>query len=382
MTEKLYDKDSYIKDFTATVLSCEMCSNGYRIILDKTAFFPEGGGQGADLGLIENSTVLDVQTDGVNIFHFTDMPIEAGATVNCKIDWSRRFRHMQNHSGEHIVSGIIHKLFGFDNVGFHLGSEDVTLDTNGSLTKEDIKKIELLANETVYKNTKITARFPSPDDLKSIPYRCKSEIEGPVRIVTIVGLDACACCAPHVKNAGEIGIIKILSFERYKGGTRVHLKCGFDALADYNLRCENDSKISFLLKAKQLETAAAVEALYEKQAELKANLTDIKAKYLTTVVSAKPEGDNSPIILNQDWGADDLRRAINVLIETRAGISAAFAGSDETGYNYVLGSKTEDLTEITKSLNSALDGKGGGRGTMIFGSVRTTEEKIRNFFKG
>ncbi len=382
MTEKLYELDSYIKEFTATAVACEECEEGYKIVLDKTAFFPEGGGQGADFGFIENAKVRDVQIDGANIYHFTDKPLTVGETVNCKIDWPRRFRHMQNHSGEHIVSGVIHNLFGFDNVGFHLGTEDVTLDTNGSLTKEDIKKIELLSNETVYNNVKILAEFPSAEELQNITYRCKSEIEGAVRIVTITGLDACACCAPHVKNTGEIGIIKILSFERYKGGTRVHLKCGLDALADYNLRCENDSKISFLLKAKQLETAAAVESLYEKQAELKAQFTDIKIKYLNNLVASSASSGNSPIILDNDWSADDLRRAVNSLIETKEGVSAAFAGNDEAGYTYVLGSKTEELTEITKAINLALCGKGGGRGTMIFGSVHATAAQIREFFKG
>ena len=241
MTVKLYDIDSHLSEFSATVLSCENAV----AVLDKTAFFPEGGGQTSDTGYIDGVKVNDVQIkDGV-IYHYLESDIEVGKTVECKLLWDERFRKMQNHSGEHIISGIVHSLYGFDNVGFHLSKAEMTMDFDGVLTREDLLKIEKLANAAVWQNVKFNCYYP--ESLENLEYRSKLDLTEDVRIVEIEGYDRCACCAPHVNTSAEIGVIKILDFCKLRGGVRLFVKCGSDALDDYNCRYQNDLKISSLL---------------------------------------------------------------------------------------------------------------------------------------
>ncbi|MEE1074620.1 MAG: alanyl-tRNA editing protein [Acutalibacteraceae bacterium] len=234
MTEKLYDIDSHLKEFTATVIDSYQKADGYVTVLDRTAFFPEGGGQASDIGYINDAEVYDVRIQDGIIYHYTTKPFKKGETVLGKLDFERRFDFMQQHSAEHIVSGIAHKYYACENVGFHLGEDIVTLDFDKSLTREDILRIEALSNEAVFKNVGIKAYYPDSEAIKAIEYRSKKEIEGAVRIVEIEGVDSCACCAPHVNFSGEIGLIKLLGFERLRGGVRIELKAGRRALEDYN----------------------------------------------------------------------------------------------------------------------------------------------------
>ena len=258
MTEKLYDKDSHLKEFSATVLSCEKSGENYSVILDKTAFFPEGGGQESDRGDIGEAAVLDVRIVSGEIIHCTDRPLNIGEEYACTLNWDRRFRNMQNHSGEHIVSGIVHRLYGLNNVGFHLGAE-MTVDFDGAISREQLLEVERLANKAVFQNVPIRAYYPDEKELKALDYRSKLELTENVRIVDIKGYDLCACCAPHVKKTGEIGLIKILDSFKNKGGERIFIKCGIDALDDYNDKYLNVQKISNLLSVKQYEAALAVD---------------------------------------------------------------------------------------------------------------------------
>lgn len=225
MTEKLYDKDSHLKEFTGTVLSCKKTGEKYAVTLNRTAFFPEGGGQQSDRGYIGEAYISDVQIKNGEILHFADKPLSVGQAYDCKLDFDFRFRNMQNHSGEHIISGIIHRFYGFNNVGFHLGAE-MTMDFDGELTRQQLDEIEDLANKAVYENLPVKAYYPTDEELESLDYRSKLDLKENVRIVEIKGVDVCACCARHVKSTGEIGIIKILDFEKYKGGVRLIVKCG------------------------------------------------------------------------------------------------------------------------------------------------------------
>ena len=316
MTEKLFYEDSHMRTFTAVVLECGPVGEGaleasaqaadtregerdpeasgrtgeipeekrYQIVLDRTAFFPEGGGQYADTGQLQADSevvrVLDVQERDGKIFHITDRPVLAGSTVSGQIDWAERFMKMQQHTGEHIVSGLVHAHFGYDNVGFHLGSIDCTMDFNGEITREELHEIELRANEAAAANLDIQVSYPSGEELAGLEYRSKIEIEGWVRIVTIPGFDVCACCAPHVKKTGEIGVIKLTHVQRYKGGVRVTMLCGSRALADYDRKSESVRRISASLCAKEDEVAEAVEHLKEECAQLKAKLAEQQREML------------------------------------------------------------------------------------------------------
>ena len=269
MTEKLYDTNSYLSEFDCRILSFGENKNRIFIETDKTAFFPEGGGQASDKGYLDEFYISDVQIVGDRIFHYTEnIPetlslLQKKDTLHGKIDMKKRFSDMQQHSGEHIFSGLVCGNFGYNNVGFHLGTEVVTLDFDGMLGEDDITRIEFLANKAVWDNKEILVHFPTDEELKNINYRSKIEIEGQTRLVEIPGIDICACCAPHVKTTGEIGIIEVVAYERYKGGTRVSILCGERALKDIRHKLNENRKVSALTSSKQLETSVFVEKLKE-----------------------------------------------------------------------------------------------------------------------
>ena len=272
MTEKLFYQDSHRTEFTAKVISCEEAKDEYRVVLDQTVFFPEGGGQYADTGMLGDTEVTDVHEKDDVIYHTTKAPLEAGSEVNGKINWDERFEKMQQHTGEHIVSGIVHERFGYNNVGFHLGSDYCTMDFDGPISKEQLKEIEAAANEAVYQDLEIKILYPSKDELKDLDYRSKIEIEGQVRIVEIPGYDVCACCAPHVKTTGEIGAIKLVSMVNYKGGERITMLCGRRAMRDYEKKDSMTKEISALLCAKEYEVAEAVGRLKSEQTRMKSQI--------------------------------------------------------------------------------------------------------------
>ncbi|MGN1080474.1 MAG: alanyl-tRNA editing protein, partial [Acutalibacteraceae bacterium] len=246
MTKRLFDLDSCIFEFNAEVISCEKQGDFFVTVLDKTAFFPEGGGQTGDTGYIGGTEISDTQEKDGIIYHYSKQPVEVSENAYCKVDFRSRFCKMQNHTGEHIISGLVHSIFGYDNVGFHLGRNDMTMDYNGELSENDIDELETLANRAVYDNIPVFAEYPDKNELKSISYRSKLDLKEKVRIVTIPGIDCCACCAPHVKSTGSVGIIKITDFMRYKGGTRLHARCGFDGLAVFKSYQKSAEEISSL----------------------------------------------------------------------------------------------------------------------------------------
>lgn len=379
-TIKLYDADSHLYDFDASVISCEKTDKGFAVVLDKTAFFPEGGGQPADEGTLNGIAVTDVQIKDGIITHTTAEEIPAGSAVKGAVDSEIRFRRMQNHSGEHIVSGLIHKLFGYNNVGFHMGSEDVTLDLDGVLTREDLDKIEMLANRAVYENVNVRAEYPSPEVLKDLDYRSKLDLTENVRIVTIEGYDVCACCAPHVNKTGEIGIIKLLDFLKYKGGVRIHMLCGFDALEDYNRRYKNVAAISAKLSAKQAEVYEAVERLSAELSAEKQAAGELKRQLVAMKIAALEPTDGNMVLVEKNMDMLNLRNLVNEAVQLCGGICAAFSGSDENGYNYIIASKNVPLRAEAKAINAALNGRGGGKDEMIQGSAKASEAEIRAYF--
>ena len=368
MTEKIYEVDSYCKEFKAKVLSCTKADDGYNVILDKTAFFPEGGGQGAGLGTIDNIKVKDVQIKDGIITHTTESEIPEGKEIVGKIDWELRFSRMQSHSGEHIISGIIYKLFGYTNVGFHMGNPTMTVDVSGALTKGDIEKIELLANQAVYANGEISVSFPTDAELESLDYRSKIEIEGQTRLVTIENVDCCACCAPHVARTGEIGIIKITNFSPYKKGTRIEMLAGISAFLDYSKLNSQNSNIMAMLSAPRYETDVAVSRQGETIKELKGENQKISKRLALYEIRPVKVGDDIYSV-SENLSYDELGYCAKTLTEQGASTCILLSKTEDTNYIYVASSKTEDVRGIVKTLNSELNGKGGGKPDYAQGKI-------------
>ncbi len=379
-TTRLYYEDAYVNKFDATVLSCDSVKNGYAIILDKTAFFPEGGGQKSDDGFIGGIAVNDVQEIEGEIFHYVSQPLEAGSTVSCSINWEKRFLRMQNHSGEHIVSGIVHSLFGYDNVGFHMEEGSVTVDFSGELTREQLDLVEDKANEAVYANYKINCFFPSVEELENYDYRSKLDLTENVRLVEIENTDLCACCAPHVNSTGEIGIIKILDLMRHRGGVRIVMKSGSDALIDYRDKYRNVYEISNLLSAKQENVAEYVRRLLDENDALKREFYQFRLGVANKdKENLKYRGDLSYYITD-GYDADMMREVANYGAE-KSKLCVVFSGNDESGYSYIACSLSYDMKRIAKLINENLSGRGGGRDTMIQGKVSANKANIIDFIE-
>lgn len=384
MTEKLFYENSYIQSFEAEVLACEKQEDYYEIVLDKTAFFPEGGGQSADRGFLNGIPVSDAREKNGIVYHITSQPIHPGTPVSGEIDFKERFSKMQQHTGEHIISGIVHRRFGWHNVGFHLGSEIVTMDFDGALNADELADIEYQANEIAFSNRKVEISYPAKEDLEKLEYRSKIEIEGQVRIVTIPGVDVCACCAPHVNNTGEIGMIKIVDAQKYKGGTRVSMLCGFRALQDYRTKERNINQISVALSAKPDLSAEAVLRQKEELQHDKDRMIYFQGKYIEEKAGRIPDGGDGHIgmlLFEEDLDSGMMRKYVNLSVGKTDGISGCFVGDDQNGYRYVLGSETLDVRSISGEMNRDLDGKGGGKPGMVQGSVNGTKEQILNVMK-
>lgn len=391
MTEKLFYEDSYIKEFQARVLSCKEYKENYQAVLTRTAFFPEGGGQTADTGFLYTEDgreipVIDVQEKDGIVVHYITAPLAEGEEVKGKLDFQERFSKMQQHTGEHIVSGLVNSHFGYHNVGFHLGAEEVTMDYDGILTQEDLSRIEMEANQAVAENIPVVVLYPGEEELKNIEYRSKIEIEGQVRIVQIPGYDSCACCAPHVKETGSIGLIKIVGAVHYKGGMRVSMLCGFRALSDYRMKEKNVVRISNLLSAKQEDTAQAVERLEQEVNRQKEKVRDLQERYIALCLDnagkkAEMEPQENIFLFVPELDTSARRNFVNKAMEMTEGFAGVFVGTDDAGYQYVLASKKQDIQDTGKKLNACFQGKGGGRPPMIQGSLKGKEQEIRNFLK-
>ena len=378
-TQKLFYEDVYCRRFQAKVVSCVPGKHGFDVVLDKTAFYPEGGGQPGDTGFLSGVRVTDTHEAGGEIVHYCEKPLEAGSTVEGEIDWAHRFSLMQLHSGEHILSGIVHRRFGYDNVGFHMGADMVTIDFSGMLTEQDIRSIEREANEIVWENRPVTIAFPSAEELPNIPYRSKKALSGDVRIVTVENADICACCGTHVTRTGEIGLIKIFSCVKFHEGVRLEILCGMRAYDYVNRLIEQNRKNSALLSAKPTETnAAAARAMDELNAakyrasQLENELFSLKAKQFA--------GSEDVLLFTDAMSPDAVRRFADAILENCTGRIAIFAGDDNEGYKYALCQKDADLRQLVKELNAALGGRGGGKPFFAQGSVTGTRAEIEAFF--
>lgn len=380
-TVKLFYDDTHLHEFNATVLSCQPDGDTYKVVLDRTAFFPEGGGQYGDIGFLNDVKVIDTKEKAGVVYHRTTAPLNEGEQVYGKLDWEVRFERMQQHSAEHIISGIVHNRFGYDNVGFHLGEDYCTMDFNGPITKEELREIEIEANEAIFKDIDILTLTPSKEELKDMVYRSKIEIEGQVRIIHIPGYDTCACCAPHLTKTGEIGLIKLVDMANYKGGERINMLSGRRALRDYTIKQDNAKTIGSMLCAKENEIAVTVEKMKEEQISMKGRIMELEQQLLAFKAQTIDVTSEIVCVFDGSLTGNSPREMMNILLERGAKVCAVFAGTDESGYRYVIGSRSEDVRPICKILNGQFSGRGGGKSEMVQGSLKGAKGDIEAALK-
>ncbi|MBR3949955.1 MAG: alanyl-tRNA editing protein [Oscillospiraceae bacterium] len=378
-TRKLYYEDSHLVSFSATVLSCEETDKGFGVILDATAFYPEGGGQAGDTGFLGGVRVLDTQELGGNVVHFCAEPLENGVNVGAEIDWERRFLRMQQHSGEHIVSGIIHRRYGYHNVGFHMGSGIITIDFDGVIPAEELCAIEAEANRAVWENLPVRCWYPSPEELPGVFYRTKRALPWPVRIVEVPGFDSCACCGTHVKATGEIGLIKLFNVMGFRGGTRMEMACGRAALEMLNQAYEQNRLVSQAFSAKITETGAAAQRMNEVLAQQKYRMVGLEKRIFESV-AAGYAGKGDAVHFESGLDNTAVRDLADAIAERCGGTAAVFSGSDGEGYAFCLVTRDGDLRQLGKDMTRALRGRGGGKPVFQQGRVQATREEIRAFF--
>ena len=379
MTEKLYYQDSTLERFRATVVSCEREKNSWAVILDQTAFYPEGGGQPADHGVLGGAAVSDVREKNGEVVHFCDKPLEAGSQVEGVIDFDRRFDFMQQHSGEHIVSGILCSRFHCDNVGFHIGHELVTIDFNTELSPKDVELVEKLANDYIWADVPVVVKYPSPAELEKMEYRSKKALEGQVRVVIWPTADSCACCGTHVDRSGQVGLVKLISCQKFRDGVRIEMAAGGRALRWCGTMAEQNTKVSQLLSAKPGETAAAVERLQKELYALRGRVAELEEGDFSRKAEACA-GKGDVLLVESPMDASALRKLCGKVQESAGGRCAVFARSGDA-YQYAISLPGGDLRGLCRELNAALNGRGGGKPEFVQGSVKAGAEEIRGFFK-
>lgn len=377
-TRKLYYEDSHLQTFTAQVLTCEQTPKGIAVTLDATAFYPEGGGQACDLGILGGVRVLDVKEQGEEVIHLCDNPLEVGAEVGGFIDWNRRFDQMQQHTGEHILSGLINAAFGYHNVGFHVGKEFMEVDFSGPMTWEQAMELEAKANAAIWANLSINCWYPSPEELPNVAYRTKKALPWPVRIVEVPGFDRCACCGVHVKQTGEVGLIKILSVAKFHDGVRLGMLCGKRAY-DYLSRIfEENRKVSQAFSAKMPETGNAALRMNEALAGEKFRAAGLE-KRLFAFIAEQYRGKGDVSHLEEGLSPAGVRDLADAIAAVCGGRAAVLSGADGN-FSVCLIHQGGDVKEFANAMKTTLNGRGGGKPGTFQGSLNATKEQITKFF--
>lgn len=379
-TRRLYYENVYKKEFEAKVLECREGKKGFQIILDESAFYPEGGGQPSDTGYLNQVKVKDVHEKNGELLHFTDEAIEPGTSVKGKIDWARRFDLMQQHSGEHMVSGLVHEKYGYDNVGFHMGADVITIDFNGMLDDAQMAEVETLVNEKIWENAPVEIFFPSREELERLEYRSKKELTGQVRIVRFPGCDTCACCGTHVSRTGEIGMVKLLSAVKFRDGVRMEMISGRRVLDYLNMVNGQNHQISVKLSAKMDKTAQAVTRLQDENFALRGRVHSMEEEMFSREAQRWSDAGNV-LIFQEGMEADSVRKLADAVMQTCKGRCAVFSKNQDGSFKYAIGEKNGDLRQFTKEMNCALNGRGGGKPFFVQGSVQAGEAEIRKFFE-
>lgn len=379
---ELFYRDEYAREFDAEVISCQKGKKGYEVVLSDTAFYPEGGGQPADRDTLEQVNVLDVKRRNGEILHITDAPLEPGMTVHGVLDWERRFDHMQQHSGEHILSGLVHAQFGYDNVGFHMNDEVVTVDFNGPITWEEAMELEDKVNAYIWTDAESRELYPSEEELKAMDYRSKIELKGKVRLVEYPGADLCACCGTHVAHTGEIGLMKILSVSRHKDGVRMEMLFGGRAMKDYDRKHLLNTEFSCRLSAKPYETGEALQRVLDEMNAMKFRMQAMNERYYAMRATSIPVGE--PVIFFNEPGMSmvEIRKFCDYLISKgKVKTAMIISPKDKESVNYVMGSADLNMRDVGKLLNEELHGRGGGRPEMVQGSFQAEADAVEQAFR-
>ena len=385
MTQRLYYDDVYMKEFDAKVLRCEASGSNWKIVLDRCAFYPEGGGQSGDRGILADPAsdrmiqVADTQEEGEDIVLVCDAPVPEGSSVRGTLDWDYRFDRMQNHSGEHIISGLIHTRLGYNNVGFHMSADRMTIDLDGEISEEVLREIEQKANEIVWANVPVRIDTYTEEEAEEIEFRSKRELHGQIRVVSIPGADVCACCGTHVAFTGEIGPIRIVSHVRFKGGIRMELMCGRWAYLYMTEVFRQNHQVSVLMSSKMLETAGAVTKLLDDQAQLKGRMIGLFYEQIERKAD-ELAGTGDVLIFAQNYTPVLVQKLTARVMEKTDSAVFSFAGNDEEGYKYAVGQTGGDLKAFVKDMNEKLSGRGGGKPFFLQGSVSSDLESIVKFF--
>lgn len=373
-----YYVNPYQKELTTSVTACEEAMGKWRVELEETIFYPTGGGQPCDTGTIDVAEVSDVFEDGNRVIHLCDRPLAVGSTVLCRIDWDRRFMLMQQHSGEHMLSGIVFSRFGYHNVGFHMGNDVITIDFSGEINEQQLHELESAVNDVIYRDIPSHIFYPDPETLATLSYRSKKALTGTVRLVQFQDIDLCACCGLHVRRSGEVGLVKLLSTAKFHDGSRIELLCGARALEYLNLVFEQNRRISALLSAKPLATAAAVERVGEELKKAQYRCTSLENASFAALAE-RYCGVGDVLLFESELSSDALRRLCDAVLHTCGGLCAVFSGQGES-YRYAVGCLEGDLHDFVRTLNLALRGRGGGKGSFAQGSVSASKAEIEAFF--
>ena len=376
--KKLYYEDSHLQVFEATVTGCEGAKNGYAITLDATAFYPEGGGQPADTGFLGESRVLDTQEIGDAVIHYCDKPLPVGSSVQGCIDWDKRLDFMQQHSGEHMVSGIIHEKYGYHNVGFHMGADVVTIDFDGPIPQADLQAIEDAANAALWQNLPVKTYYPTQAELPDVPYRRKRDLPWPVRVVEIPHVDICACCGTHVKHTGEIGLIKLFSCVKFHDGVRIEMACGKRALDILSHAYGQNKQVSQAFSAKIQETGLAAQRMNEALSAEKFRATALE-KRLFAYIAQGYAGKEVAVHFEESLSPSANRELCDAIADF-ATVAVTLSGKDDTGYSLCIISRTEDAKAIGLQATQALCGRGGGKKEAFQGTVSSTKQEILGYF--
>ena len=379
-TRKLYYEDCLLREFTADVLSCEKSEKGFEITLSATAFYPEGGGQACDLGTLGDARVLDVQERGETVLHLCDRPLAVGAAVTGVLDWQRRFDLMQQHTGEHMVSGVIHRRYGWHNVGFHMGSEVITIDFDGIIPAEDLPAIEAEVNAGIWADLSIRCWYPSPDELPQVSYRTKKPLPWPVRIVEIPGFDKCACCGVHTARTGQVGLVKLFTSSGCRGGSRLEMACGQRALDMLNQAFDQNRQVSQAFSAQVTETGSAARRMNEMLEQEKLRYGALQKKLFRSITERYVNHGNL-VHFEEALDSVQIRELADTIAENCGGFAAVFSGSEEGGYGYAIVTREGDLRPLGKAMNAALNGRGGGKPIFQQGRVMAPKARIEEFFR-
>ncbi len=378
-TRALYYEDGYLARFTARVVSCEEMNGRWAVTLDATAFYPEGGGQAGDTGTLNGIRVLDTQEQGDAVIHLCAEPLAVGTEVEGIIDFDRRFDLMQQHTGEHMLSGLIHRRYGYHNKGYHVGADFVTVDFDGVIPDQDIPSLEAELNEAVWRNLPVKCWIPTPEELPHVRYRTKRELPWPVRIVEVPGCDSCACCGIHVGATGAVGVIKILNTMGFRGGTRLEMVSGKRAWSVMNQAFEQNRQVSQAFSSQQHQTGEAARRMNQVVSELKYQINQLQKQQMAAIADSYVNSGNV-LHFGENLEPVQVRELADAIAEKCGGTAAVFSGSDEGGYNCCLVTRQGDLRSFGKAMNAALNGRGGGKPNCHQGRVQATKAQIEAFF--